>query len=387
VLSDHRRVMLAVVGIAIAASGLFIAGRLAWADHNASAIADVGREFTTGAPRPDGLIVRRGVGFDGQFFYRLALNPFTTKRAEFGLRLDQPARRQQRILYPIVAWIVSGFGRARAVPWALIGINVLGFALIGWLGAMLARSTGRSELASLFFVATPGILIALAFDTGEVAAVALALGTLLLLRSGRFGWATAMATLALFARETTLVIPIGLLVTILWERRKGRRYQIDGGTVPVSVAAVPVLLYGAWQAVLWARSGKPAFMSTDGSDLGAPIAGLVKAVRIWAQRGQTVDNVFFLAAVALVIVLGLVSLRRSTAHPHEKTAFAVAVILALLYQWTVMVHYATYLRAMSEAYVLGVLMLLEDRRSPLMPLGIAWIEVWGYLAVRTRVVG
>ena len=384
---SQKRIAITVAAVAVAGASLFTVGRLAWGNKNASAIADVGREFTTGAPLPEGLIVRRNVGFDGQFFYRLALNPFTTKRAEFGLRLDQPARRQQRILYPIVAWIVSGFGRARAVPWALIAINVLGFGLIGWLGAMLARSTGRSELAGLFFVATPGILIALAFDTGEVVAVALALGTLLLLRSGRFAWATTLATLALFARETTLVVPIGLLVTILWERRKGRRYQIAGREVPVSVAAVPVLLYAAWQAVLWARWGKPAFTSTDGSDLGAPIAGIVKAVRIWAQRGQTVDNAFFLGAVVLVIALGLVSLRRSTAHPHEKTAFAVAVILALLYQWTVMVHYATYLRALSEAYFLGVLMLLEDRRSPLMPLGIAWVELWGYLAVRARLVG
>ncbi|HEV2686844.1 MAG TPA: hypothetical protein VGW79_09415, partial [Actinomycetota bacterium] len=77
----------------------------------------------------------------------------------------------------------------------------------------------------------------------------------------------------------------------------------------------------------------------------------------------------------------------SSAHPHEKASFAVAVILALLYQWTVMVHYATYLRALSEAYVLGVLVLLEDRRSPLLPVGIAWVEVWGYLAFRARLAG
>jgi hypothetical protein len=387
VLSNQRRIMLAVVGIALAGSGAFMAGRLAWGDRNASAVADVGREYTTGAPLPDGLTVRRSVGFDGQFFYRLALNPFTTKRAEFGLRLDQPSRRQQRILYPIVAWIVSGFGRARAVPWALIAINIFTFAAIGWLGASLARSAGRSELAGLFFVATPGILVALAFDTGEVVAVALALATLLSLRSGRFGWATALATLALFARETTLVIPIGLLIAIVWVRRRGGRYEIGGRAVPLAVAVGPIVLYVGWQALLWARWGRPAFTSTDGSDLGLPIAGIVKAVRIWSRRGQTVDNAFFLLAVALVIVLGLVSLRRSTAHPHEKAAFAVAVLLALLYQWTVMVHYVTYLRALSETYVLGVLMLLEDRRSPVLPLGIAWVEVWGYLAVRARLVG
>ena len=40
-ISGQRRVTLAVVGIALMGSGVFIVGRLAWADHNASAIADV----------------------------------------------------------------------------------------------------------------------------------------------------------------------------------------------------------------------------------------------------------------------------------------------------------------------------------------------------------
>jgi len=387
VVSSHRRVTLAVVAIALLGSGLFITGRLAWANWNPSAVADVGRQFTTGDPLPEGLIVRRSVGFDGQFFYRLALNPFTTSRSEFGLRLDQPARRQQRILYPIVAWVVSGGGRAAAVPWALIAINLAGFALIGALGVELARSAGRSGFGALLFVATPGILIALGFDTGEVVAVALALSTLLLLRRGRFAGAALAATLALFARETTLVIPIGLLYAIAWSRFRHRRYELAQQPVPLLVGLLPVVLYAGWQGVLWARWGKPAFTSTDGSDLGAPFVGLARAVRIWSQRGQTVDNTFFLAAIALVVILAVVSIRRSTAPLHEKAAFATAVVLALLYQWTVMVHFATYLRALSEAYILGIIILLEDRRSPLMPLAIGWVEVWGYLAVKSRVVG
>ena len=65
----------------------------------------------------------------------------------------------------------------------------------------------------------------------------------------------------------------------------------------------------------------------------------------------------------------------------------VAIALAFLYQWTVLVHYATFLRALSEVYFLGVLILLEDHRRNVLPVGLAWIEVWGYVALRARVAG
>ena len=38
-------------------------------------------------------------GYDGQFFYRLALRPWTQTRTEFGITFDEPAYRQQRLVY------------------------------------------------------------------------------------------------------------------------------------------------------------------------------------------------------------------------------------------------------------------------------------------------
>ena len=57
---------------------------------------------------PKNLTVTRGnVGHDGQFYYRFALNPFTSKITEYGVTLDAPAYRQQRILYPAVTWALA----------------------------------------------------------------------------------------------------------------------------------------------------------------------------------------------------------------------------------------------------------------------------------------
>jgi len=88
-----------------------------------------------------------------------------------------------------------------------------------------------------------------------------------------------------------------------------------------------------------------------------------------------------------VVVLAVISLRRTAAPLHEQAAFVAALALAFLYQWTVLVHYATFLRALSELYILGLLVVFGDHRRSVLPLGLVWIEVWGYLAVQSRVVG
>ena len=70
-------------------------------------------------------------GYDGQFYYRFALDPADLSTAAHGIRLDTPLRRQ-RIGYPVLAWAVAR-GHPASVPAALVAVNVLGLALAGLL--------------------------------------------------------------------------------------------------------------------------------------------------------------------------------------------------------------------------------------------------------------
>jgi hypothetical protein len=91
-----------------------------------------GDQFVRVAAAPAGLPVTHGPGYDGQFFYRLSLRPWTQQRTEFGITLDEPAYRQQRIVYPLVSFVVAR-GQPAATAWALLGWNVAGAAALGWL--------------------------------------------------------------------------------------------------------------------------------------------------------------------------------------------------------------------------------------------------------------
>ena len=117
-----------------------------------------GDRFVRIPAAPAGLPVTHGPGYDGQFFYRLSLRPWTQERTEFGITLDEPAYRQQRIVYPLVSFVVARGGPA-VTAWALVGWNLAAAAALGWLGAALARRRGRHALWGLAVAAYPGFVL------------------------------------------------------------------------------------------------------------------------------------------------------------------------------------------------------------------------------------
>jgi hypothetical protein len=118
---------------------LFIFGMLRRVDFDASWFVTAGDKFCDPARVPHNLAVQKdSEGYDGQFYYRLALNPFTSKRTDDGIILDLPSVRQQRILYPLVAWALS-LGNAQFLFLVMLGINFAALCWLGWLGGAYAQ--------------------------------------------------------------------------------------------------------------------------------------------------------------------------------------------------------------------------------------------------------
>lgn len=358
-----RRSVTLVVLCAAALSAAVVTVRLATSDWDASAFVRAGNVYAHPGQMPKNLTVINGIGYDGQFYYRLALDPFSGARTKFGITLDQPGRRQQRLLYPLTAWMLSGGGRPGAVPWAMIAINALGLVLIAWVGTALVRAMGRWPWWGLAFAFVPGALVAVTHDTGEVMAILLALCFLWLWRVERYALATVALTAAVFARETTMVFALGLLVAA-WVTRR-RTYLI--------CALVPLAAFAAWQIFLGIRWGAPPLLSAGGRDIGpVPFYGLIVAAVRWTDRGARVVtwNVIFSVASLGFLAVALRALRRSTAQLHERAAFILAMILVPFLRSDVWFNFTSFLRALSEAMVLGMIVRAERRAQPVSGLSI-----------------
>jgi hypothetical protein len=197
-------------------------------------------------PDPGYSYAVRSNGYDGQFAYYIALDPI---RARF--HVDQPNYRYARILYPMLARILS-FGYAPFIPYMLIVINWLAIsggtlALCMWLWRR-----GYSPWLSLVYGLSPGLFICLHMDLVEPLAYGLvALAMYLLSYGGRHRVALAAVAFAfaVLARESTAVFPA---VVALWLLANDRGAPSTVGTMSVSRFA---RVLGAGRGLRWANAG------------------------------------------------------------------------------------------------------------------------------------
>jgi hypothetical protein len=305
----------------------------------------------------------QSTGYDGQFYYRLALDPLTRLKTAYGITLDDPSYRQQRIGLPALSWLLHVIGIS--VTTALVLVNALSVILVGWLGARWAIDLGRSALWGLAIAASPALVIALARDLTEPLATAgLLAGLLLWSRCHRFMAACAF-TMAALSRETVCAVLAGMALYWLW---KAARDRSTSGAMGTSLAAVgwlgvPFAVELAWQLYLRSVWGGalPAFA---GGHPGLPVLQAVEsffsgASGVGLSHQGLLDLIWIVERVALVAFLVVVAtgLKRSAVAVDIRVGWVAAVIVSLSTPW----HTDGFLRAANEAIVLGQLLLVGRR--------------------------
>jgi hypothetical protein len=181
-------------------------------------------------------------GYDGQFVYYIARDP--TGGCP---QCDVPPYRYQRILYPVLAWVLA-LGQPRAVPWTLIAINVAALAGGTYFTERLLVEHHVSRWYGLAYGLYSGLVAGLRLDLAEPLAYGL-------VQAGLWAWvrerrwaAGGLLALAALTKETTLVAAGGLLLYLALERRWWEA---------VKFAALVGVPFAAWQGVLWAWLGAP----------------------------------------------------------------------------------------------------------------------------------
>jgi hypothetical protein len=85
----------------LGAIGFVLARWQTWAQGSIGRFILVGRHFSVAGQLQKGIPVAPTYGYDGQFFYRLALNPLNFRHTAYGITMDRPYR-YMRIGYPVV---------------------------------------------------------------------------------------------------------------------------------------------------------------------------------------------------------------------------------------------------------------------------------------------
>ena len=190
----------------------------------------IGDRFNAGDPQGN-------LGYDGQFVYYIAQDGWDSAE-----KLDIPAYRLQRILYPVVARVVS-LNSPDVLPWAMLAVNFVAItATTGALAVWLQRNN-CSPWYALGYGLYLGTFMAYSRDVTEPLAFGLtAIGVILWL-DDKLWPALVLFALGGLAKEQALLLPIGLGIAALLARN-WRQVAL----LPLS--AVPLLI---WDVVLWLR--------------------------------------------------------------------------------------------------------------------------------------
>ena len=334
-----------------------------WANGHITLFIMAGHTYTNPAQLPRGVLRVPNAGYDGQFYYRLALDPANWHKTAFGITMDQ-SYRYTRVGYPVLAWLGS-FGQHQFVPVVLVAINLLGVAAMAVLGGMFARESGRHALWGLAFVAYFGLVIGVGRDTAEPVAEACMLGGLLAYRRARPVLAAVLFAYGAVTRETILFAPAAIALTRLIAIA---RQRVRPGLADLTWV-VPAAAYGVVElAVHLVVKGEFPLLANGNRNLTEPFTAMVDALRFdiahidTAHLGMIDIALLEYATLAVFIFAGLAVLFVTTAPVHERVAFVFFVLQLGLLSSQIWASTFGDDRSLIEPYMLALILLLATPR-------------------------
>jgi len=343
---------------------------------------DVSRFVIAGGANVDGSKVPPGLtvipnigGYDGIWFYRLALDPFTSAQTAYGIRLDNPSYRQQRIGYPLIVWILS-LGRVTWVPALLVAVNIIAAGAMAAFGGAFAKRLGQHAMWGVILPLYPGFALTFSRDLAEIVAASFAMGAIWAVASRRNVTAALLLTCAVLTRETTLLLAFALAAAWIIERLLRRERRIAA-----IVFTIPIVVYALWQVFLalrWGvtplRSGAPA-MAMPFVEFARFLA--ISSARRYHQQRLYFTESLFLAAVVIAVVLVW---RRSRAALEWRLAWLGYLAIFAILPRTIWLEDFGFLRIFADLFLVSAALIIPSTPSARWFALLTTAGLWYYLA-------
>lgn len=375
--SRHYLIIMALLFVALTYS-LVTIGKL-YPDFNVSHLITAGDYFVNDTMTPTEIaVLKDSVGYDGQFYYRLALDPFTNLTTAFGVTLDNPSFRQQRIGYPLVVWALS-HGNPVLVPMMLVVVNIIAAMALGGMGGKLAIDRGQPGVVGSVFAFYPGFAVSYFRDLAEIMTAALVLAGILYGLRGRHLIAALFFGASVATRETALLVPasFGMVHLFVWVTQKHNLRSHSW-----YVYLLPLLVYFSIRYYVGSNWGTDS-LSGGLKDLGLPLVGITEFLRAnytLESPLQVVNIAAFLLCCATA-VLGAFSLRTSQVPAPIKLSWLLYLILITSLSNVLWLSFGEFLRACNEYWLITCLLIIYSNIPLQRTIAVAVVTGWLGLSI------
>ena len=259
-------------------------------DYDFSGFACIGSRFATSAPVPKPAVILPGsYGYDGQFFYYSARDPFI--RGDAWRCIDVPAYRYMRILYP---WLAALFalGKPGLIPYTLVLVNIAGILMGSYFILRWLQDEGRNPWYAVIYGLYSGFILCVLRDLSGPVAMGLLVGGLYFFSVRRLFLGGFFLAGALLTREVLLIVPAVFLILALITRQSWKRITA------ISLSFWPLLIWGGY---VYSRFGMYPFREGRGN-FGRPFSGVINSVETIPGR---VDEKIYLAVFLIICLFSL----------------------------------------------------------------------------------
>ncbi|MBL0339975.1 MAG: hypothetical protein IPP71_03095 [Bacteroidetes bacterium] len=255
-------------GVAVLLMIILISGRFLVSGNDFSYFFVAGTDFVEPSKTVTPIVVQQGQGYDGQFFYRYALNPFDFSQTNYGIKVDLVPYRMQRIGYPLLVWLFSLGGNGVLVPFFLVFVNMLAYLGILFFTQRFIKFSKGREIQGLMTFFLFGIYMSLARDLSEVTELFFFLGAVYYYFNKDIVKFSLLAAMTVLCRETSVLalaplILIGCFNTIQYSKKYLNLFWFG----------LPVFIFISWKWFVGMHVESEQLISGSGN-LGMPFVGL-----------------------------------------------------------------------------------------------------------------
>jgi hypothetical protein len=287
------------------------------------------------------------IGYDGQYYYAVAVDPANASDYMRDMTGDKAGFVYSRPVFPALSRLV-GLGQVELVPYAMLLVNLaavlLGtLAIAGWL-----RRKGSSPWFSVLFGLYPGLVFSVFRDLTEPLAyglVAISLWVFDPKDRRRVAAAGAVLALAALTRETVVLFSLVAAAALVCVNSTDRQrlWSWSRWRVPLVFLFLTIAPFLVWRAIVGAVLGAPTQESPGGASVLIPFHGIISYWPWSAEHVLVVAGVVVPTLVTLVVTLPL--LVRSGLRLYGALVVLNAVVFVVFLPKSVYVDFGAASRA------------------------------------------
>ncbi len=294
---------------------------------------------------PDKTLIFQGeLGYDGQQFLSLALDPFFQDLDTLE-SLDHPAYRYRRILYPLLSYIL-GFGNSQIIPYVMVAINAIAILLMIRITSLYFKSQLVNINQALFLLCIPGVWIVLSLSTSDLLAGLLFISSFYFYQNNQPIYTSLMVSLACLTRETMLILWLALIFSAIWQKRY---YYLKY----LAIAIIPALFWNFYVISL-------DLLGASGSgNFGFPFVGIFQKLLSLFTADFNAKILFEAYSFLILILMFFLTILLAYKNPLKNHLIQVSIFMYLgifiISSLFILNYYLDYLRVFIDVYFLALL--------------------------------